>query len=271
MIEVEPLEQGRKVATFDSVQELLHHAMHGEHLGYNSEAFNHLLTDGPDSWYNRQSTQDVKRYLSQDTPHYLMDSINKIRKEIESDIPPPQRRRRKRRANREAGEELNADAVVQRRTDAWDLVHREMRDTQVARILVDSTVMSHRYPEELLYRGAAAAVIADHMEERGVRCEVVCACVVKRPSSKTHWIQTEVVVKHSDAPLDLCNLAYTVGEIAFFRRIMITAFMKLSEGKAFSGCGRLGELRQITKADFIVPSHVFTLEETIRIIKRFCL
>ena len=92
------------------------------------------------------------------------------------------------------------------------------------------TVNAGQRAEHLLWRGAAAAALADILTQRGVNVEIVAFWTIGRISNRSDMVVSRYVVKRADMPLDLGAVAVALAEIAYARLICLYGLGRHMQG-----------------------------------------
>lgn len=133
---------------------------------------------------------------------------------------------RRRRVRSDFGDELDIQRVYRGQVDtAWARTRRvQVEATRVVRIIMQVGALSFVASEEMFWRGAACAVIADALENAGNRVEIVgyssASGVVK---SNNASMTITFPIKAAEQPLDLAALASTACLAGFHRHYIFKA------------------------------------------------
>lgn len=274
-MQYEDIDRNTRSVSFDSVNELVRYASGGEILDAQCRAYNHskardtLTADGRSNWYNGFDLTKIEHFL-RSTPTYLLDAINEVRDQIIDEIPIPQRKRRNRRRNQEFGDSIDVDACVTRRTDGWERLDRLPQDAKSVRVAINPAVLAHRRSNDLVYRGAVAAVVTDMLEASGCAVELSAVSITSNASEYTRRLYTTVIVKESGDPLDVCSLAYVTGEIGFYRRIFLSVRPRIVKGRVSSGLGSTAEFNLDDHKDYdiVIDSNITSLHSAVSLVKQ---
>lgn len=216
------------------------------------------------SWYNNATLEKLERWMHE-APAHLVDAVDAIRRKIEDKVDMPQRQRRKLRRNREEGDELDPQAVLERRVDGWTEIDVVRVPKHVVSIAVNLTVSSACSPQHLLYRGAAAAALADALTAKGHSVEITAFFRTSGTASDGGTTTMRVPVKESWAPLDLSTVAVALAEIGFFRIPVFAAVTRSHPHRVSPTMGYpvgLGEADR-KRFDVVLDSNVFTLDAAV--------
>lgn len=189
-----------------------------------------------DSWTDGKCYTDVQDAMRV-APTDLLREVHRVRAAIEDKIEPPVRKRRTRRQRQPQGDELNAEAWIQRDPEGWiDIQHRRVYK-HVVSIGVNLVTPCTFDQSKLTYRGALVAALTDCFTTLGHSVHV--DLVYTSLNTCSAWRKTVVVctVKHSDSPLDIASLTYTTGSIAFSRLGVLCAEIRCCQGEIDCGCG----------------------------------
>lgn len=194
------------------------------------------------SWTNYATFEKIDQWMVQPQPG-LVAAVEDMKRRIEDIVETPVRERRKVRRNREDGEELDAQAVLERRADGWSDIHHTPVPKHSITVAVNLTVASFCSASHLLYRGAAAAALADLLTQSGHSVEVIGFVAVKNLSDQTRDMVLRVPLKRSDTPMDLTSLSVAAAEIGFFRVVMIACLGRVTPGRVHEGFGTVRSMR----------------------------
>lgn len=214
---------------------------------------------GQDSQYYDGATESTcKEWLNHARKH-VVDAVDSIRQEIERSFEMPTRKRRRLARHLEDGAELDPQAWLERKSDGWSDMVREQRDAKTVTVAVNVTVNSNRTPEQLLWRGAAAAAIVDILESRGTATNLIVYTCTDNPSDADYKVEMRTTVKSSDQPLDISAVATACAEIGFFRLVMINNQCHATTYGARASCGRATILSQAEKSKYayVIDGDVF--------------
>jgi hypothetical protein len=171
------------------------------------------------------------------------------------------------------GDELNAGAWVRRELDGWSQTKKVQRQKRVIRIACNVSVSALRKPEELYYRGAAAAALADILEAAGHSVEITMfTSQLGLFESKSDSMSVmSCTVKQADAPMDLDSVALALAEIGVFRTVTFCAWATAATMKT---SGSLGYPELLPRADrqgydVIFESDILSKEAAIHALRRY--
>ena len=133
-----------------------------------------------------------------------------------------QMRPRRVRTRAGVGDELHITEAMQGRHDtAWSTTRRMHMEApgspRYATVSINSGMIHHEDPVNVLWRAAAASIVCDFLERSGIRVEIVVEAVVlrmMRNTPETHHMT--IVAKSYDMPLATEQLA-ALGSAAFSR------------------------------------------------------
>ncbi|MBI5725041.1 MAG: hypothetical protein HZA50_13855 [Planctomycetes bacterium] len=193
-------------------------------------------TTGRDSWANRYTRKKLLDAV-QNPPKHLMDAVDEMRQSLMDEANPPVASRRRIRRNQEWGDELEAEKVLTRSFTPWDRMTREAQPRRSVTIGVNLTVHCRQRAEDLLWRGAAAAALADILTQRGVNVEIVAFWTIGKMSSMSRMVVSRYVIKRADMPLDLGSVAVALAEIAYARLVALYGLARHVPGKLDESMG----------------------------------
>lgn len=220
------LEAGNDFLRFSSVGEVVDFVdtADAEKMpGFNRLQFEDCKNSGRD-FYHGYTAERCKQELV--SPPACKADVAKLAGEIETEHEFSVTRRRLVN-RREDGDELDAVAWIRRETDGWSRMEKTAAARKVIRLAVNVSVHCGRRPEDLYFRGAAAAALADCLERAGHSVEITaffCASkfYAEQPKGLLNSI-LEITVKRADQHMDIGAVALVLSEIGFFRSMMLAA------------------------------------------------
>lgn len=210
------------VGQFDSVSDLLADTDldYGYDYGYGHWTEEHRAdwyglepADYPEGW---QGAATIRRIVTGDWKRGL-ERLTAAFEDLDEPTRPLQIRRVRRRSDQ--GNEVDITAYWRGRGDvAWEACHRAHRVAQSrVTIVCDAIQKGASSSDDLFWRGAAVAVLADKLSRAGYSVEVVSAWHTPRDSHG--GVRCWTVVKQFHEPLDLAVLAGACACPAFFRAV----------------------------------------------------
>lgn len=184
---------------------------------------------GSSRWANYYTKESLLAAIAK-PPAHLIDAVETMRKSLMEEVCPPQASRRKVRRNQEFGDELTPEAVLTRSLTPWERMSRENVSARRVTLGVNLSVSARQQPEELLWRGAAAAALCDILTSRGLSVEIVAFWSIRNVSSLSARAVAKYVVKRSEMPLDLGAVSVALAEIAFARLAALFAMARHMPG-----------------------------------------
>jgi len=249
------------VVTFDSLSALFEYACKGEaNTPYGAHEASRHLHDRANKFYNYMTLGDLESHLQRGNAR-VRDAIEAVRERIEGQIQPPERKRRKLRRRLEDGDELESEAWLRRDPQGWSGLTRVFREKTLVRIAVNSVTIHFESPENLVYRGAAAVVLADVLGSMGVAVEITTFWSVARLWDGNSSFVQELVVKQPDEPLNIEAVAEACAEVGFIRRITHAAVDRVVPKPANPGLGSVRKLPEPMRRgyDVLIDTDVRTL------------
>ncbi len=222
---------------------------------------------GREKFFNYQNRDTLMAALDK-TPRHLLNAVADVKERIESRIEMPVAPRRKRKYGMDQGDELSLDAWVQRNPEGWTDMVRENKPKHVVRIGINVAIMCTKKPKDLLYRGAAAAALADIVTTKGYSAEVtVFDARVGLTYKEPKHLQI-ITAKPANAPLDLGAIAVAASEIGFFRVIHLINACRLAEGQVNDDQGQVSSIFEEYRRgyDAILDGNVFTIDDAERFV-----
>jgi hypothetical protein len=231
--------------TFDSVGEavidsLADYAQNAGNKALLSDRMRSHL-DGHDSWANYFTREKLMDVIA-NPPRELLESVDEMRRQLVDEISPPVCSRRRVLRNQEWGSELEAESVLVRSLTPWERMARETQPRRSVTIGVNLTVHAAQRAEHLLWRGAAAAALADILTSRGLNVEVVAFWTIGHMSTECTMTVAKYVVKRADMPMDVGAVAVALAEIAYSRLVALYGLARHIPGElslSLGTCERL--------------------------------
>jgi hypothetical protein len=212
---------------------------------------------GKDVWANHFTKAKLLEVI-ENPPKQLLDAVEQMRQSLMDDVCPPVCTRRHVRRNQDFGDELTPESVLVRSLTPWERMARETQPKRSVTIGVNLTVHSTLRAEHLLWRGAAAAALADILSQRGLNVEIVAFWTISGLSNKSKMVVARYVVKRPDMPLDLGSVSVALAEIAFARLIALYGLARHMPGTLHDALGLCEILPPQDRSgiDYLVETYV---------------
>jgi hypothetical protein len=222
-----------------------------------------------DAWANRYTEESFRDALV-NPPKSILDAVDAMRAELVETVTLPQSSRRRVRRGQEFGEEMNADAFLNREPNCWDRNTRIKVEKRTVTIGVNVGINASQTPETLLWRGAAAAALADVLTSEGVNVGItafICRTGITRVA---HLGTDKLMVKSPTMPLDLGAVSFAISEAAFTRFCAAYGYSKKYPGILEPGKGSCGMLFDGDKAglDFQIDFNVQSRESAVEWLRK---
>ncbi len=251
--------------TFDSVGEavidaLADYAQNDSNRGFIAGRLaGHM--NGHDSWANCYTKSRLLDTIANPSKK-LLDAVEEMRQSLMDEVCPPVCSRRRVVRNQEWGDELNVEQVLSRNLTPWERMSRETQPRRSVTIGVNLTVHAGQRAEHLLWRGAAAAALADILTQRGVNVEIVAFWTIGRMSNRSDMVVSRYVIKRADMPLDLGAVSVALAEIAYARLICLYGLGRHLPGILSKHLGHCESLPEADKAgiDYLAERNVTSRE-----------
>jgi hypothetical protein len=181
-----------------------------------------------------------------------------MRKQLVDEIAPPVCTRRRVRRNQDWGDELTPESVLVRSLTPWERMTRETQPRRSVTIGVNLSVSCRQPAEHLLWRGAAAAALADILTQRGLNVEIVAFWTIGNMSSGSRMVVSRYVVKRPDMPMDVGAVAVALAEIAFARLVALYGLARHMDGVLDDCLGHVETLPQADRVgiDFLAETNI---------------
>ena len=212
---------------------------------------------GRDTWANNFTKETLLDTIA-NPPQHLLDAVEQMRQQLVDDISPPVCTRRRLRRNLDAGDELDAQSVLVRSLTPWERMAREHQPRRSVTIGVNLTVDSSQRAEHLLWRGAAAAALADILTQRGLNVEIVAFWSIATMATGSKMVVGRYIVKRPDMPLDIGAVSVALAEIAFARLVALYGLARHMPGVLDEGLGVCEMLPEADQAgiDYLAESNI---------------
>lgn len=186
-----------------------------------------------DHFMNGHNLESLKEQMDA-PPETTAEKFDQLKQRIEDELSVTRKRKRRLRHRLDDGDDLDVDAWVQRDPDGWSQVKREEQEQKLIRIAVNVSVHCHQSADELLYRGAVAASLADVMIDMGYAVEISAYHVMSKVSQDSHKCKDNTIatrgsngsvdvlkinVKDANMPMDMGAVCFALCEIAFARGV----------------------------------------------------
>jgi hypothetical protein len=160
----------------------------------------------------------------------VLSSMTAMLQTLDSSIPMAQGIKRT-LVRSDAGDEYDIHAANAGRFDqAWESRKRRIRTApSTVRIVADIGGNRHTAPEQLQWRGFAAALLAHKLTDAGYNVEIVGAFCVSNSWADSDALLFQTVVKPSSSSLDLDLLSSTIMSPAFFRASGLCAIVHAAD------------------------------------------
>ena len=192
--------------------------------------------DGSDRWANYYTKAKLLDAIA-NPPQALLNAVEEMRQQLVDEISPPVCTRRRIRRNQDFGDELTPESVLVRSLTPWERMTRETQPRRSVTIGVNLSVSSRQRAEELLWRGAAAATLADILNQQGMNVEIVAFWSIETISSGSKMVVAKYIIKQPDMPLDVGAVSVALAEIAYARLVALFGLARHMPGLLDDGLG----------------------------------
>ena len=212
---------------------------------------------GRDAWANYYTREKLLDTIA-NPPGHLLDAVEDMRRQLVDEISPPVCSRRRIRRNQDFGDELTPESVLVRSLTPWERTTRETQPKRSVTIGVNLTVDCLQRAEHLLWRGAAAAALADILTQRGLNVEIVAFWTIDRMSSMSSMVVSRYVIKRADMPLDVGSVSVALAEIAYARLVALYGLARHVPGVLSDSLGHCAKLPQQDRAgiDYLSETNI---------------
>lgn len=243
---------GYAIAQFDSVGQMITCAFdpslgncHSAKVFANSRQ---IIHNTKLRWANYRTTQWCMSAIDSPVP-VIMSAVELAKKDLEDKLPNVTRKSRKRNKNQTHGNEIDADKLAQGLSDCWDQIVVMRIPKKVVRICVNITVHCKQEPEELRWRGATAAALADLLTAGGHSVEIIGVFHVANICPTLDKMAMEIMIKRADQPLDIAAVATSLASIGFFRIAVLNVASRLCKTEPYEHTGYARQIKNTLLAD----------------------
>jgi hypothetical protein len=156
----------------------------------------------------------------------------------------PRCRKRRTAWSEDGGDEIDIDRVRSGQAPWRTCQRQQVTGQQTVTIVANMATSCNRGAEEIMWRGAAAVVLAKILEDAGYRVEIHVANTVMRAFKCGDHFSVYCRAKRADQPLDIATLANTVSGW-FFRTVVFQSY----HAEEIIPRRDLGAPRQLTAED----------------------
>ena len=186
---------------------------------------------------SRRTVPGLIRMIKDGNPE-MTQLVEQLREEISSDTVLPTEDRRRVRRGRDCGDEIEVDRFLNRIPEMWSRIEGDQVPARRIVITINGSVSYKQKQDELGYRAAAAIALADKLTELGASVEVrLMICTTNNPTSEVREYVASVVVKQSDQPMSIPDLATACCDIGAFRLAMVYGTTRHLRGTVRMGLG----------------------------------
>lgn len=197
-----------------------------------------------------------------DVPREYLDGVESFKRMLQGlldDVAPiGSVRRRKIKRGLDDGDEVDADAWLQRRTDCWTSVVKSSRPHRVIRIACNVSTNHRMRPHELFCRGAAAVALADIAAGMGFSASLDMVKRTEALSDEQAEVLVVVPMKREREVLDVGKVAYAMASVAFYRMVLIQVLLVFSRGKVRTAVGFPAAVGSMPGYDVVIDSTATT-------------
>jgi hypothetical protein len=206
---------------------------------------------------SRRTAKGLMKAIESGLPE-MTTLVERLREQIDGDLATPISNRRRVRRNQEHGDEIDIDRYLNRIPEMWSRVDSESIPSKRVRITINGSVNCRQSQDELGYRAAAAIALADRLTEQGASVEIdLMISIANGPTDKARNVTASVIVKHSDHPMSIPDIATACCLIGAFRLSMVYGTVRYLEGRAISGLGTPASIpAKFRTADFIADTDI---------------
>lgn len=191
----------------------------------------HIRVSGGGPFFNNHTTGEMINLVKTGSAK-MTKLVDEMREQIASEISLPTASRRRLKRGRDFGDEIQADRFLDRIPEMWERMETDQVPAKRVTIAISLAVSALQSQEHLGYRAAAAIALADALTELGVSVEIrAMKCAGNNPSDRISQYVTTIIVKPSDQPMSIPDLAIACCDIGVARLGTIFASSRYLPGK----------------------------------------
>lgn len=224
-------------------------------------------------WLDNRDETWLRRQAQQASPDVL-DVINSFVGEVSTFMPDmkTQQKRRRRLRGEAFGEEIDADKFLARTPEMWERTVRVAQPSRTITIGVEWSISAGQRRHDLLYRGAAAAALADWLSRNGYSVGISAVFRADRQDITNKGANiASLNIKSPNMPLDIGSCATAMCEVAFVRGVMLYATMNNTRGRVGGsmGCPKplSAEQKTLFGFDVMVPMGITSEEAALKFVR----
>jgi hypothetical protein len=195
----------------------------------------------------------------------LTEMVEKLREKISNELPVPKANKRRVRRGRDNGDEIDADRFLSRIPEMWNRIESDQMPANRVTVKINAAVSGSQKEKAMAYRAAAGLALADALTERGASVEVQLIWCSRAKSDQAEETISRVVVKKSDQPMSITDLAAACCDVGVVRMGLVIGTARMLPGKLHSGLGFPMEMPEdLTLAGFTIDRDVDSEAAAIR-------
>jgi len=256
------------VRFFETVEEMTTAADAAWHKG-------RVYPDQPASWVGRQFTgwPDAMQ-KARETWAEGVETIRRLAEEAGATVTSrPVSRKRRPAWSEDGGDELDTDRQRSGQAPWLECRRQAVSGLQQVTLVIDVTASWQRSAESIIWRGAAALVVADLLENAGYSVEIVAVFNTVQAFRNGNGYFLAYRLKRADQPLDQATLVNAISGW-FFRTVVIqTMYCERSLPTKFHGKALPVRSPEVVRelgcpADPIIIDKVWTRDDAAQLVRR---
>ena len=217
-------------------------------------------------WLGYKTTEGIREVL-QNGREDLTAMVEKMREQISNEIPVPTSNKRRVRRGRDSGDEIDADRFLSRIPEMWNRIESDQVPANRVVVKINAAVSGGQRESAMAYRAAAGLALADALTERGASVEVQLIWCSGGKTDLANVTVSKVVVKQSDQPMSITDLAAACCDVAVNRMGLVLGTARMLPGKLHSGLGFPIEMPEDIKDGFTVDRNIESKQAAIEWVK----
>jgi hypothetical protein len=217
-------------------------------------------------WLGYKTTAGIREVL-QNGRADLTEMVEKMREQISNEIPVPTSNKRRVRRGRDSGDEIDADRFLSRIPEMWNRIESDQIPANRVTVKINAAVSGGQKESAMAYRAAAGLALADALTERGASVEVQLIWCSRGKTDLADVTVSKVVVKQSDQPMSITDLAAACCDVAVNRMGLVLGTARMLPGELHSGLGFPMEMPEDIKQGFTVDRDIDTKQAAIQWVK----
>lgn len=204
-------------------------------------------------FFNGVGFSNLAQRVREPMPEIVSEVEKVVAKYHADNVAQVERPMRRRRRGLNDGDEIDSDRFLARIPEMWERVERVPVQSRVVKIAVNCTLASNKGWREMMWRGAAAFILAEALAARGVSVEIVGVRAVRDLTEDNEGYVAEFPVKASGEMLNFRDLVTVLCDPGFTRAGGMNACARCAKGRIADGWGwPLRSVAGMVEADYLI-------------------